>query len=110
MYGKRDEISKIWANFRVLRCGIGIPRSNVGPRQGVACPHLNVAKKEVWTASGTPRRSKSMPRQRPMPQRRSATPQLSYCSHCVDFCVLFCFAILLFRGLVYWTNEDPISV
>ena len=23
---------------------------------------------------------------------------------------LSCFAIPLFRGLVYWTNEDPISV
>ena len=27
-----------------------------------------------------------------------------------NFCVLFCFAIPLFRGLVYWTNDDPISV
>ena len=23
---------------------------------------------------------------------------------------VFCFVLLLFRGLVYWTNEDPISV
>ena len=27
-----------------------------------------------------------------------------------NLCVLFCFAIPFFRGLVYWTNEDPISV
>ena len=34
---------KIWANYRVLRCSVGIPRSSVGPRQGVACPHRGVA-------------------------------------------------------------------
>ena len=28
--------------FGVLRRGVGIPRSNVGPRQGVACPHHDV--------------------------------------------------------------------
>ena len=81
--GKRDKIYKIRANFGVLLRGVGIPRSSVGPRRGVA-------KREVWKASGTPRRS--------------------YCSQRVDFCVLFCFAIPLFGGLVYWTNEDPISV
>ena len=27
-----------------------------------------------------------------------------------SFGVLFCFVFLLLRGLVYWTNEDPISV
>ena len=26
------------------------------------------------------------------------------------FGVLFCFVFPLLRGLVYWTNEDPISV
>ena len=46
IYAKRDEISKIWAMSRVLSCGVGIPRSSVGPRQGVACPHCSVAKKE----------------------------------------------------------------
>ena len=24
--------------------------------------------------------------------------------------ILLCFSIPLFRGLIYWTNEDPISV
>ena len=33
---KMDKMSKIWAISRVLRCGVGIPRSSVGPRQGVA--------------------------------------------------------------------------
>ena len=33
IYGKRDEISKIWANFGVLCHGVGIPRSSVGPRR-----------------------------------------------------------------------------
>ena len=31
---KRDEISKVWANFEVLRygVGVGIPRNSLGPR------------------------------------------------------------------------------
>ena len=34
-------------NFRVLRRGVGIPRSNVSPRQGVACPRSGTAKREA---------------------------------------------------------------
>ena len=83
IYGKRDEISKIWSNFEVLYRGVGIPRSSIGPRRGVA-------EREVWTASGT--------------------PQPSYCSQHGNLCVLFCFILPLLRGLVYSTNEDPISV
>ena len=97
IYGKMDEISKIWAISGVLRRGVGIPRSSIGPRQGVACPRGDVAEREVWTASGTP-------------QHSSATQRRNYCSQHGNFRVLFCFAIPLFRGLVYWTNEDPISV
>ena len=28
----------------------------------------------------------------------------------IDMCFFSCFDIPLFRGLVYWTNEDPIRV
>ena len=37
---------KICANYGVLRCGVGIPRSSIGPRQGVACPRRGVAERE----------------------------------------------------------------
>ena len=49
---------------------------------------------------GRPRRSNATPWRRPTPQRNTVHRHvfLSY------------FAILLFRGLVYWTNEDPISL
>ena len=36
IYGKMDEIIKIWANYRVLCRGVGIPTSSVGPRHRVA--------------------------------------------------------------------------
>ena len=39
-------------NFGVLRRDVGIPRSIVGPRQGMACPHSGVAKREAWTSLG----------------------------------------------------------
>ena len=98
---KRDEISKFRQFFRVLRRNVGIPRSSVSPRQGVACPLHGAAKREVGQASGMPRRSKATPK------RSSATPWLSTVHRHV---FLSCFSIPLFRGLVYWTNEDPISV
>ena len=53
IYGKSDEISKIWANFRVLHHDVGIPRSSVGPRQGVACPRHGVAARRLGQASGS---------------------------------------------------------
>ena len=62
IYGKRDEISKYEKISGLLRRGVGIPHSSVSPRQGVACPRYGVAEREVWTASGTPRRSKATPR------------------------------------------------
>ena len=94
---------KIWAISGVLRRSVGIPHSSVGPRQGVACPHYGVAERDIWKALGKPQRSNAMP-------RRRFTPQRSYCSQRVDFCVLFFFAIPLFQGLAYWINEYPISV
>ena len=39
IYGKRDEINQIWAISRVLRHGVGIPRSGV-------------AEREAWTSLG----------------------------------------------------------
>ena len=36
IYGKMDEIIKIWAIYWVLRRGVGSPTGSVGPRQGVA--------------------------------------------------------------------------
>ena len=88
--GKMDEISKIWAISGVLRCGVGIPRSSVGPHRGLA-------KRGLVQASG-------------MPQRSSAMPLRNYYSQYGNFCVLFCFVFPFLQGLVHWTNEDPISV
>ena len=53
--------------FRVLSRGVGIPRSNVGPCQAVACPRHGTAERRLRQASGTPRRSKATPQRRPMP-------------------------------------------
>ena len=47
---KRNEIMKIWANYGVLRYGVGIPRSSVGPRQGIACPRRGMAEREGWAS------------------------------------------------------------
>ena len=54
--------------FGVLRPCVGIPRSGVGPRQGVACPHRGMDKMRLGQASGTPRHSKATPQRRPTPQ------------------------------------------
>ena len=48
--------------FGVLCRDVGIPRRNVGPRQGMARPRRGVAEREVWTASGTPQCSSAMSR------------------------------------------------
>ena len=47
-FWKKGQNQQIWANFEVLRSGVGIPCSSV-------------AEKKVWTALGTPRHSKAMP-------------------------------------------------
>ena len=39
-------------NFGVLRHGVGIPRSSVSPRQGMACPRNSAAEMEAWTSLG----------------------------------------------------------
>ena len=65
-------------NFGVQRRGVGIPRSSVGPHQGVV-------EREVWTASGMPRRSKATP-------RRRSTPRCSTV-HSMEIFV-FCFVFL----------------
>ena len=77
-----DEISKIWANFGVLRRGVGIPRSSIGPRRGVA-------ERRLVQASGTPRCSRATPRRRPMPRRSTI-----HSMEIVVFCfVLFCSSV-----------------
>ena len=43
---------KIWANYGVLRCGVGIPHNSVGPRQGVARPRRGVAEREDLASLG----------------------------------------------------------
>ena len=95
--------------FGVLRCGVVIPCSSIGPCQGVACPCRGVVERKVWTSSGTSRHSRATPRRSSTPQRSSATLRHSYYSQYGNFCVLFCFVFPLLRGLFYWTNEDPIS-
>ena len=53
-WNKRTKSTNL-GNFRVLHYGVGIPRSSVSPRQGVACsrrgatcPHRGVAEREAW--------------------------------------------------------------
>ena len=99
IFGKKGRNQQIWANFGVLRRDVGILRNSVGPHQGVAKRRLR--------PSSTPRHSKATPQRRPTPQRTGATPWRSTVHRHV---LLSCFAIPLFRGLVHWTNEDPISV
>ena len=43
-------------------------------------------------------------------QTVSSSPRRSTVHSMAKCCALFSFAILSFRGLVYWINEDPISV
>ena len=39
-------------NFGVLLRNVGIPRSNLSPCQGVACPRRDAANREAWTSLG----------------------------------------------------------
>ena len=89
IYGKMDEINKIWVISRVLRRGIGIPRNCVGPCQDVACPCQGMAERGLGQASGTPQHNSAT-------LLRRSTPRRSYCSQHVDFCVffLFCYSII----------------
>ena len=54
IYGKMDEINKIWAISRVRCRDIGIPHNSVGPRQGMECPRCGVVERGLGQASGTP--------------------------------------------------------
>ena len=49
---KMKEISKIWEILGVLRRDVGIPRSSIGSRQGVACPRCSVAERGTWSSLG----------------------------------------------------------
>ena len=66
-FWKNGQNQQVWANFEVLRHGVRIPRSSIGPRQGVVCPHRGVAKRRLGQASGSLRRSKTTLRRRPTP-------------------------------------------
>ena len=55
--GKNGRNQQRWANVEVLRRVVGIPRSNVGPRHGLACPCHGVAEMGLGQALGTLRRS-----------------------------------------------------
>ena len=37
-------------NFRILSHGVGIPRSSISQRHGVACPRNGTIEKEAWTS------------------------------------------------------------
>ena len=68
----------------VFRSGEGTPHRSEGPHHGVAC-------------------------------HAAAKSLLLHCDEATihskeKCCILFCYAIPLFQGLVHWTNEDPISV
>ena len=69
--------------------GAKLPRSSVGPHQGVARPHRGMVEKEIWPALGTPQCSNATLQRRPTPQR-------SHCSQHGNVCVLFRCAFPLF--------------
>ena len=89
-FWKKGRNQQRWANVEVLRCVVGIPRNNVGPRHGLACPCRGMAE---------------MGLDKPWVRCDVAT------IHNMEiFVFCFYFAILLFQGLIYWTTEDPIRV
>ena len=63
IYGKGTKSENL-GNFGVLRHDVGIPRSNVSPRQGVSWPRHDATEREAWTSLWF-----STPRRRPTPQR-----------------------------------------
>ena len=77
-FWKKGRNQQIWVIFGVLRHGVGIPRSSVGPRRGVA-------EREVWTASGTLRRCKATSWRRSTSQRSIV--------HSMEI-FMFCFVLL----------------
>ena len=87
---KIEEIRKIWAKSGVLRRGEGTPHRSEGPRHDVACPRRGVTKRKNLAILGF------------------AVAKLLFTTH--KFMCFVCFVFLLLRGLIYWTNEDPISV
>ena len=72
--GKMEETSKIWAISGVLRRGVGIPRNNVDPFQGV------VEREDLASLGYVERR---------------ATPRHSTVHNMENFGVLCCFVFLL---------------
>ena len=98
-----DEISKS-KQFRGLtpQCRDPMQQCKSTPRRGMSKPWCSreggLDKPRV--RRGVVRRSKATPRRRPTPWHNIVHRHV----------FLSRFAIPLFRGLIYWTNEDPISV
>ena len=67
-----------------------------GPRRSEGFLRSGVAERRKWPISGSP--------------QRRASPWRNTVHSIENCCVLFSFAIPSFRGLVYWINEDLISV
>ena len=51
-FWKKGTKSANLGNFEVLRRGVGIPCSNVSPRQGEACPRRGTTMREAWISLG----------------------------------------------------------
>ena len=103
---KRDEIMKIWANYGVLRCGMGIPtqQRRPMPRGGMSTPRPGSE-----GGFGQPRVRRGVAMLRCGKGLRHSVVVLCHTTwKILVFCFVFVFPLL--RGLLYWTNEDHISV
>ena len=90
---KKTKSSKIWANYGVLRCGVGTPtqQRRPTPRRG---------QEEAWDQSRVRLRHD-------VAMLHRSVALFTAWEILVFF---FFFAFPLLRGPVYWINEDPISV
>ena len=95
IYGKMDKKRKIWAIAGVLRSGEETPRSGEGPCSGEGSPSRSEAEREGWPSLGF------------STAKLFVVAKLLFITQ--NLCVLFIIFLLL-QGLVYLTNEDPISV
>ena len=82
---------KIWAKCRGVLCSGVVTH---------AATKVHAAEKGSFAAAWS--------RGGPLAILRFAEAKLLFITH--KFLCFFCFVILSFRGLVYWVNEDPISV
>ena len=95
IFGKMDQNNKFCrGSFTTAKSPFTVAKVLVVAKDPHAAARL---RRRVWPFSGSP-------------QRSSASSRRSYYSQHEKCCVLVCSTIPLFQGLVYWTNEDPISV